>query len=323
MSKFCIDLEGMMLPDAIAALIEAWHDAQNISQAKIEEKDLYSISDLEPLLNRSRASVYRFINTSKHELNPQFDPAKLNAEPRSDAKEPLLVSSKELARWNEYKKTQKKIKASHAMKIANAEKLAKDGDSINLLGNFYNASNAIKHIIDTTRALIASGRLSADSKMPSVRDMSDRVGCHRNTALKAYQTLESDGILCAKLGSGFYVSSAAQLLCQPIAPTSFVEVDNFISHKNDQLKDIGIKALIERRGSKLAIRALLPSKRGYDYGRAYQRISLGMSASSENAQIAQKIAVAIHDLADSGRFDWGEFLHKDQIAGFVSSFSES
>jgi hypothetical protein len=28
MSKFCIDLEGMMLPDAIAAVVEAWYDAQ-------------------------------------------------------------------------------------------------------------------------------------------------------------------------------------------------------------------------------------------------------------------------------------------------------
>lgn len=29
MSKFCIELEGMMLPDAIAAVVEAWYDAQN------------------------------------------------------------------------------------------------------------------------------------------------------------------------------------------------------------------------------------------------------------------------------------------------------
>ena len=28
MSKFCIDLEGVMLPDAIAAVVEAWYEAQ-------------------------------------------------------------------------------------------------------------------------------------------------------------------------------------------------------------------------------------------------------------------------------------------------------
>jgi hypothetical protein len=29
MSKFCIDLEGITMPDAIAAVVEAWYDAQN------------------------------------------------------------------------------------------------------------------------------------------------------------------------------------------------------------------------------------------------------------------------------------------------------
>ena len=51
MSKFCIDLEGVMLPDAIAAVVEAWYDAQDtevvqkiynqpISDPRIIEGDL-------------------------------------------------------------------------------------------------------------------------------------------------------------------------------------------------------------------------------------------------------------------------------------------
>jgi hypothetical protein len=39
MSKFCIDLEGMMLPDAIAAVVEAWYDVQNAKSTK--EKQSY------------------------------------------------------------------------------------------------------------------------------------------------------------------------------------------------------------------------------------------------------------------------------------------
>jgi len=31
MSKFCIDLEGMLLPDAIAAVVEAWYEKQALS----------------------------------------------------------------------------------------------------------------------------------------------------------------------------------------------------------------------------------------------------------------------------------------------------
>ena len=40
MTKFCIDLEDMMLPDAIAAVVEAWLDAQseeNPSKSQIQE----------------------------------------------------------------------------------------------------------------------------------------------------------------------------------------------------------------------------------------------------------------------------------------------
>ena len=37
MSKFCIDLEGMMLPDAIAAVVEAWYDAQSSTFSNLAE----------------------------------------------------------------------------------------------------------------------------------------------------------------------------------------------------------------------------------------------------------------------------------------------
>jgi hypothetical protein len=45
MSKFCIELEGMMLPDAIAAVVEAWYDSQVLTKFRqsldsaIEMKD--------------------------------------------------------------------------------------------------------------------------------------------------------------------------------------------------------------------------------------------------------------------------------------------
>jgi hypothetical protein len=40
MSKFCINLEGLMLPDAIAAVVEAWYDAQNKIEIDDWENDL-------------------------------------------------------------------------------------------------------------------------------------------------------------------------------------------------------------------------------------------------------------------------------------------
>ena len=40
MSKFCIDLEDMMLPDAIAAVVEAWLDAQSEEASEKWEDEL-------------------------------------------------------------------------------------------------------------------------------------------------------------------------------------------------------------------------------------------------------------------------------------------
>jgi hypothetical protein len=58
MSKFCIDLEGMMLPDAIAAVVEAWYEAQNVefAQVKREISDA-SVADLERRWGISRNAL--------------------------------------------------------------------------------------------------------------------------------------------------------------------------------------------------------------------------------------------------------------------------
>ncbi len=40
MSKFCIELEGVTLPDAIAAVVEAWYDVQNVESAADWVEDL-------------------------------------------------------------------------------------------------------------------------------------------------------------------------------------------------------------------------------------------------------------------------------------------
>lgn len=54
MSKFCIDLEGMMLPDAIAAVVEAWYEAQNVDNLIEQEHALYQPGD--PIEVRDSAS---------------------------------------------------------------------------------------------------------------------------------------------------------------------------------------------------------------------------------------------------------------------------
>jgi hypothetical protein len=60
---------------------------------------LIGIDEAQRSLNRSRASVYRYTNTDPRNLNPPFNPRKLNPEYRSDQKEPLMFHPNEVARF--------------------------------------------------------------------------------------------------------------------------------------------------------------------------------------------------------------------------------
>ena len=60
---------------------------------------LLTIDEVQKTLNRSRASVYRYTNTDPRNLNPPFNPKKLNTEFRSDQKDQLLFHPNEVARF--------------------------------------------------------------------------------------------------------------------------------------------------------------------------------------------------------------------------------
>ena len=74
-------------------LEKVFNKAANSSDA------LLTIDEVQKTLNRSRASVYRYTNTDTRNLNPQFNPRKLNTEFRSDQKDQLLFHPNEVARF--------------------------------------------------------------------------------------------------------------------------------------------------------------------------------------------------------------------------------
>ena len=89
----------------MSALNSSLYDSSS-AESKLEEEALLSskdslvgIDDVQKSLNRSRASVYRYTNTDARNLNPPFNPRKLNPEFRSDQKDPLLFHSNEVARF--------------------------------------------------------------------------------------------------------------------------------------------------------------------------------------------------------------------------------
>ncbi len=58
-----------------------------------------TIEAAQKALNRSRASVYRYANTSPELLNPPYDHRRLNPEHRTDKDDPLLFHPNEVARF--------------------------------------------------------------------------------------------------------------------------------------------------------------------------------------------------------------------------------
>ncbi|MAV12220.1 MAG: resolvase [Cyanobacteria bacterium] len=84
------------VPSHVQSSVEIALD-QAISSSNAEA--LVGIDEVQKSLNRSRASVYRYTNTDPRNLNPPFNPRKLNPEYRSDQKDPLLFHPNEVARF--------------------------------------------------------------------------------------------------------------------------------------------------------------------------------------------------------------------------------
>jgi hypothetical protein len=74
-------------------------NAQAQGHATSDTETLIGIDEVQRALNRSRASVYRYTNTDPRNLNPPFNPRRLNPEYRADQKEPLLFHPNEVARF--------------------------------------------------------------------------------------------------------------------------------------------------------------------------------------------------------------------------------
>lgn len=75
--------------DTIDAQLSADASAQN----------LMSVEAVQKVLNRSRASVYRYANTDPLILNPPFEPKQLNPESRQHKEDPLMFHPNEVARF--------------------------------------------------------------------------------------------------------------------------------------------------------------------------------------------------------------------------------
>ncbi|MEO0856694.1 MAG: GntR family transcriptional regulator [Bacteroidota bacterium] len=68
-----------------------------------------------------------------------------------------------------------------------------------------------EQLVQQLRYLIGAGRYRSGELLPSTRALGEQLGLSFHTVRKAYQALESDGLVEAKPGSGFWVAERAPL----------------------------------------------------------------------------------------------------------------
>ncbi|OAV62960.1 GntR family transcriptional regulator [Enteractinococcus helveticum] len=71
-------------------------------------------------------------------------------------------------------------------------------------------------IRDQIRGLIVSGRIAANDRLPSVRQLAKDLNVAPGTVAKAYKALESEGFLIARTGGGTRVSPHATTTPRPV-----------------------------------------------------------------------------------------------------------
>ncbi len=75
----------------------------------------------------------------------------------------------------------------------------------------------VEAVMQTIRKQLASRVLVPGERLPSIRQMAERLSVAKNTIVEAYDRLAADGVITAKRGSGFYV-------CGHLPPLSLADV---------------------------------------------------------------------------------------------------
>lgn len=65
-----------------------------------------------------------------------------------------------------------------------------------------------QQIVDEVRRAIAVGQLKPDDRLPAVRRLADDLKVNANTVQHAYRTLDREGIVYVRRGTGTFVSPA-------------------------------------------------------------------------------------------------------------------
>ncbi len=90
-------------------------------------------------------------------------------------------------------------------------------------------------LMETITAAIASGTLTAGSRLPSVREMAAQAGVNPNTMQRALAELERDGLLYSQRTAGRFVTDQSDRITQKRKELAMQQIRIFLS----SMKEMG------------------------------------------------------------------------------------
>ena len=96
----------------------------------------------------------------------------------------------------------------------------------------------VDRIVESVSAMLQAGRYKLGERLPSVRQAAATHGVSKNTMAEAYDRLVADGLLEARIGSGYYVSHLDFALAPPPEQPHIVEALDTVSLLREQLDQL-------------------------------------------------------------------------------------
>lgn len=107
------------------------------------------------------------------------------------------------------------------------------GDNMDI--DFNNKMPIYIQIMDYLKQRVISGEIDKGSKLPSIRELSSKLGVNSSTVQKAYVEMERQEIIQVERGMGTFVKDDAEVIMKLKKETAERLIDEFIN----KMKNIG------------------------------------------------------------------------------------
>ena len=113
-----------------------------------------------------------------------------------------------------------------------------------------------EQVVFQVKSAVARGDITSGSKLPSVRDLAKELTINPNTVARAYQELESQGVIVRRQGSGCFVTGETSALS---VAQRRKQLDQLVSRAVTEAYHLGfqrdeVRATLERHLKRQAVR---------------------------------------------------------------------